>query len=260
MAAGDTARSVRRKLAWLAGAAACIGAAMPAAAESYLYGYFGQAWTGDTDLSLRQPSRGNDVTFSDVEFVDRSFERPWYYGFKAGHYFEGLPWFGLEVEFFHFKAYALEDKTYPVSGTRSGAPIGGSVRMDTIVQSFNISHGVNVISLNALARHGFMPSARFPHGRLQAYGGVGLGAVINHAEAVMDGLESGSYQLDDSPSYQVLLGFRYFPIDLGLTWGNPAIFTEYKFTHITPDFDINQGSGEVTFNTHHIVFGLGWHF
>lgn len=241
-------------------AAACLAAAAPAEAESYLYGYFGQAWTGDTDLTLRQPSRGNDVTFSDVEFVDRSFERPWYYGFKAGHYFAGLPWFGLELEFFHFKAYALDDKTYPVSGTRSGAPIGGSVRMDTIVQSFNISHGVNVISLNALARHGFMPSERFPHGRLQAYGGFGLGAVINHAEAVMDGLESGSYQIDDSPSYQVLLGFRFFPVDLGLRWGNPAIFAEYKFTHLTPDFDINQGSGEVTFDTHHIVFGLGWHF
>ena len=133
--------------------------------------------------------------------------------------------------------------------------------LGNIVQKFEISDGVNFVTFNIVGRHGFVKKKRFPNGLIQVYAGVGLGIEISHGDSVVDGVASkGPYQIDDDPAVQFFAGLRLFLLDLKLDWGNPTLFTEYKYTMAHPDVDINQGTASVAINTNHFIFGLGWHF
>jgi hypothetical protein len=70
-----------------------------------------------------------------------------------------------------------------LTGTRLEAPVDTTTRMDTVVQQFQISHGVNYLMLDGLVRYPFrQDSERLPKGRVHVYGGLGLGPVIAHPE------------------------------------------------------------------------------
>lgn len=234
--------------------------ATAAHSEVYAYGYLGKSWSDDADLSVAQPATGTDLTYSGVSFDDHAFQGPLYYGAKLGRYFDNWPWLGLELEFTHFKIFARTGEVRPVSGTRGGAPVSGSEPVSTTVQTFSISHGVNMLTLNAVGRVGLMKDSRHPHGRVQAYGGAGAGLVVNHAESQVNGVFKEQYQLDDGPGLEALLGLRYLPFKMESSDG-PAAFVEYKLTYTEPDFDIDRGEGSLgALLTQHVVFGLGWHF
>jgi opacity protein-like surface antigen len=46
--------------------------------------------------------------------------------------------------------------------------------------------------------------------------------------------------------------------------GNIAIFSEYRFTHVSPSFSFDTAGGtrnaDITFNTHHVVVGVSFRF
>ena len=42
--------------------------------------YLGAAHTGASDLTISQPTLGNNITFERVRFRSQSFDRPLYYG------------------------------------------------------------------------------------------------------------------------------------------------------------------------------------
>lgn len=235
-------------------------AATAAHSEIYAYGYLGKSWSEDADLSVSQPATGTDLTYSGVGFDDHAFESPQYYGAKLGRYFDDWPWLALELEFFHFKIFARTSEVRPVSGTRGGVPVSGSEPVSTTVQTFSISHGVNMLMLNAVGRVGLWKDADHPRGRLQAYSGAGAGLVVNHAESQVNGVFREQYDFDDGPGLQALLGLRCLPFKMEDSDG-PAAFVEYKLTYSEPDFDIDRGEGSLdALLTHHVVFGLGWHF
>jgi len=239
-----------------------LASSIPAMAEPYIYVYSGQANTMDSDLKIVQPTLMTDLTFSDLSYDDRSFTGTFYYGFKLGYSPPSIPFLAFELEFFHFKIHADPSEVVSTNGTLSG---GGSIStmqpLGNIVQKFEISDGVNFVTFNIVGRHGFVKKKRFPNGQIQVYTGVGLGIEISHGDSVVDGVASkGPYQIDDDPAVQFFAGLRLFPLDLKWDWGNPILFTEYKYTMAHPDVDIDQGTASVAINTNHFIFGLGWHF
>jgi lipid A oxidase len=222
-------------------------AMQPARAETSLSLYFGKAFTNDSDVRIRQPN--TSLTFQGVSWSDESFEGPIYYGWRVTHYFKHQPDWGVALDFFHYKVISDTDAVLPVSGTRGGAPVSGNERFGDTIQRFAMTHGVNYVTLDAVHRWRVHPDASaFPYGRLQPYVGAGIGAVIPHVEAEINGVHEGDYQVR-GPGFQFFAGASY---GLSRQW---SIFAEYKFTHTTLTVDIPHGDGHTTLDTHHLVFG-----
>jgi hypothetical protein len=237
-------------------AAAFLVLALPGhvAAEPFADLYTGKSFTQDADIRIKQSRLGNEYTFSDVSFDDRSFEAPPYYGIRVGYFFETYPWLGGGLEFFHFKVYADVDEARPLQGLRAGSAVNTTAPVNSVIQQFNVSHGVNFLTLDALFRYRFLPNPeQFPNGRIQLYGGVGLGPVITHPETKIDNVRS-------EPGYEVAgLGVQSFAGVRVLLFKYVGLFAEYKFTHARLDLSVASGSGRVDLNTHHVVGGISIH-
>jgi lipid A oxidase len=226
----------------------------PAAAEVFLDGFVGKSSTLDSDVKIEQPGRGNDFTIEGLSFDDESFVSPWYYGARVGYFFEGLPAFGLGLEFFHFKILGQTGQGRRIQGTVSGAPLDTTAAVNTIVERFDVSHGVNYVTLDALLRYPLLEDPeRFPRGRVQLYAGAGLGPVITHAETRIQNQGLEKYELAGL-GVQGFLGVR------ALVFKHFGVFVEYKFTHSGLEFDVFGGRARVDENTHHTVGGLSIHF
>jgi len=219
-------------------------ASWPARAETNLSIFIGKAFTNDSDVRIRQPNN-TSLTFHGVSWSDESFVNPIYYGWRVTHFFKRQPDWGVALDFFHYKGLSDTNAVLPVTGTRDGAPVSGNERLGDTIQRFDMTHGVNYLTLNVVHRWRVRSTASaFPHGRLQPYVGLGVGAVI----ARVNGVFKGNYQVR-GPGFQFFGGASY---SLTRRW---AIFGEYKFTHTTLTVDIPSGDAHTTLNTHHLVFG-----
>jgi len=238
----------------LLGVALLAAAASPAGAEGFIDLYVGKSFTQPSDLKIRQPSLQSDFSFAGVSFEDRSFEAPLYYGGRGGYFLESVPWFGLALEFFHFKMFAEADESRRVDGVAGGVPLGGKVPVETQVQRFDISHGVNYVTADAIFRYTLIEDPQqSPSGRLQIYAGIGLGPVITHAENTVAKLKGHA-------GYEVAgLGAQAFAGIRGLVWKYFGLFAEYKFTHSSLNVGIASGRGRVDEMSHHIIGGLTIH-
>jgi hypothetical protein len=247
-------RSIR-VAALLSVALLLLGLLSQARGEAFLDAFLGKSFTQDSDLRIKQSRLGNDYTFEDVSFRDESFTNPPYYGVRAGYFFERYSWLGVGVEFFHMKITAETSDVRPVEGTRNGAALSGGTKVNSIVQRFAVTHGVNYLTLDALFRYPLLQSPeRFPKGRLQLYTGVGLGPVIGHPETRVENVRS-------EPGYELAgLGVQGFVGARFLILKNLGVFTEYKFSHSALEVAVPSGQGRVQENTHHLVGGITIHF
>ncbi len=245
---------MRRTIGWVTTTillAGMVWMVSPASAEFFVDAYTGRNFTNDADVKIKQSGLGNDFTVEELSFDDESFGDYPYYGMRFGYFFKKYPWFGTAIEFFHFKIVGEVDETKRITGTRGGAPINTKTRVNTVVQQFDITHGVNYVMFDALFRYSlFKDPERFPHGRLQLYGGFGVGPVITHAENEVEGIENdGEFELG-GPGVQAFVGartllFKYF-----------GVFAEYKFSHSDLEVDVPGGDAELDENSHHIVGGI----
>jgi lipid A oxidase len=231
-----------------------VAPATPAGAEAFIDLYVGKSFTQPSDLKIRQPSQQSDFTFSGVSFDDRSFENPLYYGGRGGYFFEAVPWFGLAIEFFHFKVFAETSDSRRIDGVVGGVPVGGKVPVDTEVQRFDISHGVNYMTLDAIFRYKLIDDPQqSPSGRVQLYAGVGLGPVLTHAENTVGKVKGNA-------GYEIAgLGVQAFAGVRGLVWKYFGLFAEYKFTHSSLNVGVASGRGRMDEMSHHVIGGLTIH-
>ena len=117
-------------------AAAMLGPA-PVLAAPALDGTFVQLYTGlglteDSELRVRVPGEGFDLTFSRVSWEDHSLSRPSipYIGVRVGRFCERWPWLGLAVDIIHYKVFAKTDRIVEVRGTIDGGHVN-QVRQQT---------------------------------------------------------------------------------------------------------------------------------
>jgi opacity protein-like surface antigen len=145
-------------------------------------------------------------------------------GGRIGYYFEGIPWLGVAFDASAFKA----------------------------------EEDVTVVPLSPLVmlRWPLLTSQELPKGQLQPYLGIGPGIFISRATASAVGGTVSDTTVD------VGLDVR-----AGLSWQfvkNLALFGEYRFSYVRPDFDGNilglATKFETKDTTHHILGGVSFRF
>jgi hypothetical protein len=138
-----------------------------------------------------------------------------------------------------------------VAGVWNGAPVDESAPLGRRVQDFNISHGVNMLTANALYRWGARSGSASEGRHLQPYVGGGTVLYIPHSESTIDNrTTAGRYQTSGF-GYQALGGVRY-----GLT-RRVGVFAEAKFNGGRARVDTAEGGrAETNLRTLHTLAGL----
>ncbi|CAL1241618.1 outer membrane beta-barrel protein [Candidatus Methylocalor cossyra] len=227
----------------------------PARAELDLRFYAGKSVTDDGDLTLKQ---GNThLTLHGVTWQDKSFESPIYWGARIGYWFDSRPNWGLSIDYTHAKTYLDDTRNARVSGIRDGVPVGGVEPIQRSIESFNMSHGLNMITFNGMYRW-FAAGRRDESllGRLQLYAGLGAGFSVPHVEAELKGRpRTYEYQAGAGPVVNGMVGVNY---DL---YKFLSGFLEYKLSYADVDAEL-KGGGTISTETvtHQFVFGVAAHF
>jgi lipid A oxidase len=223
-------------------------------AELNLAFFAGKSFTDDGDLNLTQ---GNtNLNFSGVSWKDRSFDEPIFYGARVGYWFDNTPNWGVSVDFSHLKNYLDYGKNVQVSGVRGGVPVNGVEPITHSIQDFNMSHGLNTLTFNGQYR--WFPAGQrdqTPLGRMQLYSGLGAGFSVPHVEALVNGVQTYSYQWGAGPVVNGMMGINY---DI---YSVLSGFVEYKLTYADVQADLT-GGGAINTETvnHQLIFGLAAHF
>ena len=227
--------------------------------KPYVRLFSGVGITGNSDLRIRQPALGTDLTFERVSWEHKSLSTRWtrdsipYMGVRAGWFFREPRWLGMSLEVLHFKILAEEAESVRIRGVDEGAPVDTVAPMAQFVQIYRVSNGANMILGNVEAHRGFAGSARFPAGRAALYGGVGAGMTITYTSSLIDGQRRAQYDLGGLAT-QVLGGLSW---SISRHWG---ISLEYKLTRTTVDGQVAQGDSRSRLRTDHLTVGVGYHF
>lgn len=230
-----------------------LGLPRAARAQWVIAGYFGSAATGRTYLALVQPASRTNVRFDSVDYQGLSFHLPPYYGYRAA-YFVSNGRFGVEGEVIHMKVYTQPSQVVAATGTIDGTPVAGSIPLDTLVQRFSISHGQNMLLLNAVVRHAFGEGGDYRTARLVASARVGAGPTLPHVESTIGGVRDERYERG-APAVQAAGGVEV------LVWKRLHALAEYKWTRCRQSVVAAAGTNvETLLTTHHFVFGASWHF
>ena len=225
-------------------ASAVLGAALlhgwvPAAraGEIYLSFYLGAAHTRSSDLRVVQPATQTDATFRGVSWEGRSFQPSPYYGVRLTYFFSRSDTEGINLDFTHYKILARTNRIVPVEGVWRGAPQHGTARMSEYVQSFEITHGLNMLSLDATVG-------------AQAYAGAGVSYYIVHGENRIGGQPFGEGYRGSGFGFQMLGG-------LASERRHGAPFAEYK--HNSGEMKVETagpGQAQTHVETDHLLLGI----
>jgi len=221
---------------------------LPAAAQWETAAYFGAAHTQNSDLILKQPALGTDLRFSNVSYSDEPFQPSPYYGLRVGRYFR-RHW-GAEVEFIHLKVFANVSRAVPISGTLNGAPLNVSQPMNSVIQLFEIAHGVNLLLANAVFRQQLLGpwSADGRDARLMLTLRFGAGGTIPHVISIIENQRDSHYQTG-SPAIQLAAG-----VDVKV-WRRLHWIGEYKYTRTRQQVDVFAGTATTLLQSHQVVTG-----
>jgi hypothetical protein len=171
-----------------------LGLPRSATADWVLAGYFGYAATSRTYLNVTQPASLTAVRFDSVEYQGRSFNLPPYYGYRAAYFFPSPGWFGVEGEVIHLKVYTQPDQVVTANGTIGGASIAASIPLGALVQRFSLSHGQNMLLVNAVVRHAFGDCGDYRTARLMVVVRAGAGPTLPHVESRVGGIGDERYE------------------------------------------------------------------
>jgi hypothetical protein len=168
--------------------------------------YSGKSVPDQSDLHLQQGS--TDLTFKNVHWSDRSFQNPVYYGARVSYWFDEQPQSGMALDFTHAKIYLAEEDRVKVRGVRNGQAVSGTEPIADSINSFSLSHGLNMLTVNALYRWFSNRSQSLP-GQTHFYSGLGAGISIPHVEADINGVKTERYQFAAGPVVNGLVGLNY---------------------------------------------------
>src|SRR2546428_9615140 len=183
-------------------------------------------WFADAYLGPGMTSSGTltFTTFGEERKQDLRGRSSPVFGLRFGRWLDEIPWLGFALDVSYFRP-APDVQTVPINAL-------------------------------VMARYGFLKDEEFTQGRLQPYVGVGGGVFISNVSG------SIGFQESDDTSTDVGLDTRIgaaFLIDT-----NWAGFTEYRFTRVSPTWNVKVFGGETpastTFNTHQIILGLSYRF
>jgi opacity protein-like surface antigen len=229
----------------------CVVAALPLHADWVVGAYLGGVSTENTSLYIDQPSLGTSVRFRDIQYRGRSFDSPLYYGARVAWFFHRR--LGVEAELVHAKMYARMLQPVDASGTVGGERVSGRLQPALALDRFSISHGLNFLFANFVARHDFLRPPNREHGPVTVLARFGAGPTIAHPESGFRGLETGHYQWGRA-------GFQFAGGAELQVWRRVHVLVEYKYTRTNQRLRVAFGHAESLFRTHHGVIGLAYRF
>ena len=204
-------------------------------AETYVAGQFG----------MTLPSIGKGLTDNELTGIfppgftisDQSLKTSGLYGAKVGHYFQAVPWLGLEAEVYNTTPH-IKQQSVTFSGP--SGPVGS---IDLPGVNFRV---LTLAPLNL--------TFRYHKTRLQPYIAVGPG--IFFARIQDPSLTSDNTQSSTDFGLNAQAGLRYY------ITRHVTVFAEGKYNHVrfhfteTPNlFGFNS-----TYNMFHVAFGLSYNF
>ncbi len=226
----------------------CLFAAAPLKAGDWaIGGFLGATSTRPNTLTLEQQEAGTHVSMDPVRYDSKSLQPPIYYGYRVTWFMRRH--FGLEAEFMHPKVFARTREMVHATGTVAAESVNASVPMDSLVERFSISHGLNLLLVNAVFTHQLDHGTR-PRWLLTARGGAGL--TIPHAESEIRGRTQEQYERG-APGVQVAFGGEL------RVAGHVYATAEYKLTTTAQSVSVVGGTMEGRFTTHHLAVGVAWH-
>lgn len=223
----------------------------PTLARAQIYGSVsaGANHTSPSDVTVTVPAAGLGVTYDNVQFSARPFDSPQYYVWRLGRLLGTRQRFGVEFEFTHLKVIADTAKTYAATGVVNGTalPTGAMLLMNTEVQEYQMTHGLNFLMVNGVARF------PFHGGRLALVTRAGLGSVLPHAETSVLGATEQRYQFAG-------LGVNGSAgLALKLT-RILSLVADYKISDASPKIAVIGGTGQTTAISQQVAFGLAFGF
>ncbi len=227
--------------ALIAAASCAILIACPgrSCAQWTVAGCLGAAHTRPAALTINQPD-DTTLTFVHVPFRGESLSPPLYYAYRVGRQVHGRV-LSVEAELIHAKAYADLDRAGAGSGRMNGQQVHGARALD-LVQQFAMSHGLNFLFVNAVARWPLADS------RLHVVMRAGGGPAIPHVEAAVRGETREGYQLAGI-GLQAAAGLEV------RLWRALYASGEYKFTSARPRVDVPGGTATFSTQAHHVAVG-----
>ena len=234
-------------------AALSVGFCSAADAELLVAVYTGTSWTHSSDLRLEQASSASNAEFRGVHWEPRPFRAAPYYGVRLSYFPDPAAHFGGNIDFTHYKMYADTDRVTSVRGIWNGAPIDSSVPMSTLVRNFEISHGVNLTSLNVEYRWSSGTESQLGR-RWWPHVGAGVTVYFPHTEGAINGVPAvGNYQRAGE-GYQLFAGTEYRLVN------RLGVFADAKFDDGKLDFNLAPAVRVQTrTRTVHALAGFAWH-
>lgn len=217
---------------------------LPLFGDIVLSFYLGASQTAPSDLRVVQPARGNDATMHSVTWRGYPFRFEIYYGIRLTYTPPHYPFSSLALDFTHAKIYAETNNIVEQDGTWNASQLHETASMSERVQSFEITHGMNMLGLSVLQQVSGKPGGG-------AYIGGGPVLFVPHTESRVDGLPLTSGYEYGRVGFQVAGGVR------GCI-GQRPIYGEVKYSRGTPSVSIAEGHAETVVRTVHELAGFGF--
>jgi hypothetical protein len=204
-------------------------------ADFVLSFYLGASQTQPSDLHVVQASRENDATMRDVPWPGYSFRFEPYYGIRLSYNAPGHPQTRITLDFTHYKIYALTSQVVEQDGTWHGQPLHDVAPMSDRVQSFEVTHGLNMLGTSLLQNVA-------GSGSNGVYIGGGPVFYVPHSENRVDGIAGGNRYAFGSLGFQAHAGVQ------GCVSGH-GLFAEAKYNSGQLVMPIAEGTAQTTVRT-----------
>ena len=215
-------------------------------AEQFVRVFAGPAWTRSTDVEHNFGSFGI-FTAEDIDFRTGPAV-----GWGLGHWFQSFPYLGLGVDVHLFK---FNSDKQSITSCFTGFGCGPDVEVSQ-------HYRATAIAFPLMGRLPLSVSKEYPNGRTQPY--VLVGPTIFVATYTDPGghfFPQGQKDTDTSVGLTAGAGLTF------MVTPSIDLFTEYRFTHFSPEFRVNDDFGIVVpakvkldANTHRVLFGISYHF
>lgn len=222
-----------------------LSSARPVSAQWYVGGYLGANRTTPATVEVEDRGQDLELTIHDVRFTAEPFKSPQYYGVRLGRLFGPSRRLTVEFEFIHLKVISDVSRTYRMTGRDGALAIDEVARMDTFVQRYSMTHGLNFLLVNVGGRR------TLGDGRLTLAARAGAGPTMPHAESQVLGRTRDLYE------YAGIGMHAAAGVEVALGRGVAAT-TEYKFTWAKPEISLADGTGRTSAQSHHVAFGLAF--
>jgi hypothetical protein len=221
--------------------------ASPVCADWSIGVFAGAAHTAATSLTLIRPGESTNVALAPVHYRSESFAPPIYYGYRIG-FFPRSSWIGIEGELIHLKVVADTSRTARMDGVMRGETVSGTVPISSLVEHFSITHGVNLLLVNAVMRRP-LGAESAERARWTVSARLGAGGSIPHPESDIggrsfEGYEWGALSLQAAAGAEMRVAARL------------SIVGEYKLTRTVQEVTISGGTARTPLTTHHVAGGL----